>query len=267
MKSTMTYEEFGEQILHLTGVDLRSYKSGQMERRLKTIMHRYKVNDYATYLRLLTADAEARQAFYDYITINVTEFFRNPEKFGELKNTMLPLLLQQRPHLRIWSAGCSTGEEPYSVAMILAELGVTQYELLATDLDDGALAEARVGQYSVREVEGVDPLRLQRFFSPLPDGRYQVKPELKARITFRRHNLLADPFPRDLDLILCRNVVIYFTDEVKDNLYRQFFEALRPGGILFVGGTESILNARAFGYELLQPFFYQRPLLAASPVT
>lgn len=260
----MSYDQFGEQILHLTGLDLRSYKSGQMERRLKTIMHRYKVADYDAYVRLLTTDAGARQAFHDYITINVTEFFRNAEKFGELKTAIMPLLLQQRHELRIWSAGCSTGAEPYSVAMLLAELGVRRYDLIATDLDEGALAVAQVGEYSARELEGVDPLRLQRFFTTKAGDRFQVRPELQAQITFRRHNLLADPFPGDLDLILCRNVVIYFTDEVKDGLYRRFYESLRPGGVLFVGGTESILNARTFGYQLLQPFFYQRPLPAAT---
>lgn len=264
--SAMSYDQFGEKILHLTGLDLRSYKSGQMERRLKTIMHRYKVDNYDAYLRLLTADADARQAFYDYITINVTEFFRNPEKFAELKTAIVPMLLQQRQQLRIWSAGCSTGAEPYSVAMLLAELGVQRYELIATDLDEGALEIARAGEYSARELEGVDPLRLQRFFTAKPGDRLQVQAGLKAQITFRRHNLLSDPFPGDLDLILCRNVVIYFTDEVKDGIYRRFYEALRPGGVLFVGGTESILNARQLGYELLQPFFYQRPLAAATVV-
>lgn len=260
----MSYDQFGEQILRLTGLDLRSYKSGQMERRLKTIMHRHKVDNYEAYLRLLTADETARQAFYDYITINVTEFFRNPEKFAELKAAILPMLLQQRQKLRIWSAGCSTGAEPYSVAMLLAELGVHSYELIATDLDDGALAIAQAGEYGIRELEGVDPLRLQRFFVPAPGDRFRVQPALKANVTFQRHNLLSDPFPADLDLILCRNVVIYFTDEVKDGIYRRFYNSLRPGGVLFVGGTESILNARQLGYELLQPFFYQRPLGAAT---
>lgn len=255
----MTYEQFGEHVLRLTGIDLRSYKSAQMERRLKTIMHRHNVSDYAAYLQVLTDDTAARRAFYDYITINVTEFFRNPEKFAELKTTIVPMLLQHRHDLRIWSAGCSTGAEPYSIAMLLAELGVHRYELFATDLDEVVLAAAKAGEYTAREVEGVDALRRQRFFSALPDGRFQVRPELQRQITFRRHNLLSDPFPRDLDLIVCRNVIIYFTDQVKDGLYRQFYESLRPGGVLFVGGTESILNAREFGYVLLQPFFYQRP--------
>ena len=109
-------------------------------------------------------------------------------------------------------------------------------------------------------IPALDPKRRDKYFKKLPDGRYAISDEIKNCIEFKRHNLLKDPFEKNFDLILCRNVVIYFTEEAKEQLYTNFFAALKPGGILFVGATEAILNYRKMGYTNYQPFFYQRPL-------
>lgn len=254
------YEWFGEQVRRLTGIDLRSYKSQQMERRLQTIMHRAGVSGYSEYVALLRRDPAALAEFKDFITINVSEFFRNPEKWDELRGEILPALLRDRPGLRVWSAGCSKGMEAYSLAMTLNEVAPAgRHRILASDLDETVLAQAEAAVYDEKEMAGVDPERRQKYFRQRPDGRWEVSPRLRANITFRRHNLLTDPFEGDFDLIACRNVVIYFTEQVKTELYRRFFTALRPGGVLFVGGTESILNAREIGFRTMLPFFYQRP--------
>lgn len=261
-----TYQWFGEQVRRLLGIDLRSYKSQQMERRLQTIMHRCGARGYAEYVQLLRRDPAALAQLKDFITINVSEFFRNPEKFAELKARVLPELLRERPALKVWSAGCSRGMEAYSLAIVLVELAPGgRHRLLATDLDESALAEAEAGVYSERDIAGVSPERLRDHFRRRSDGRWEVTPRLRAKITFRRHNLLTDPFEDDFDLIACRNVVIYFTEPAKAELYRRFRDALRPGGVLFVGGTESILNAREIGLETFLPFFYRRPAVAAHP--
>lgn len=258
-----SYEWFGEQIRRLTGIDLRSYKSQQMERRLQTIMHRVGVAGYSEYVALLRRDESALKELKDFITINVSEFFRNPEKWDELKTLVLPALLKDRPGLRVWSAGCSKGMEVYSLAMVLDEIApLGRHRLLASDLDEVVLSQAEAGVYDEKEIAGVDPRRRQKYFKQRPDSRWEVSSRLKANITFRRQNLLADPFEDDFDLIACRNVVIYFTEQVKTELYRRFFAALRPGGVLFVGGTESILNSREIGFQTLLPFFYQRPMRA-----
>ena len=135
-----------------------------------------------------------------------------------------------------------------------------RHRILATDLDIEILAKAKKGVYMENEIKSLSPERRQKYFDKLPDDKYAVKEDVKSCIEFKRHNLLKDPFEKDFDLILCRNVVIYFTEEAKDQLYTRFFEALKPGGILFVGATEAILNFRKMGYTSYQPFFYQRPL-------
>ncbi|MBQ9615691.1 MAG: protein-glutamate O-methyltransferase CheR, partial [Selenomonadaceae bacterium] len=198
--------------------------------------------------------------FIEYLTINVSEFFRTPEKFSKLETDVIPDLLKRSPKLNIWSAGCSIGAEPYSLSIIMKEMtpGV-KHRILASDLDIEILAKAKRGVYTDNELKSMAADRKKKYFD-LVDGKYAVKPEIKSVIEFKRHNLLKDPFESGFDLILCRNVVIYFTEEAKDQLYANFFKALKPGGILFVGATEAILNFRKLGYTSFQPFFYQRPL-------
>nr|PZN37767.1 MAG: chemotaxis protein CheR [Bacillota bacterium] len=251
------YPVFRRTVLELTGIDLDLYKGTQLERRLQALLRRVGVPDLVRYARMLREDSQRVQEFRDFLTINVTEFFRNPDKFRELKESILPDLLARSPRLRIWSAGCSTGAEPYSVAIILDELGAaSRAEILASDIDERALDQARLGIYSEREMKEVDPVRRRRYFVPTGDG-WQVVPAIRRRVRFWAMNLLADPFPEACDLILCRNVVIYFSEEAKDQLYRRFRAALKPGGVLFVGGTESLLRARELGFAPITPFFYR----------
>lgn len=251
------YPAFRKTVLDLTGIDLDCYKGTQMERRLQTIMRRAGVADLAAYAKLLATTPARVKEFQDFLTINVSEWLRNPEKFEELQKVILPDLLKRSPRLKLWSAGCSNGSEPYSLAMLLDELDPTgRHQVLGTDLDEEILKVARAGVYAEKDIRNVSTARRMRYFSQEGD-RFTVKPELKATVTFQRQNLLSDPFPRDVDMILCRNVVIYFTEEAKDELYRRFHGALKLGGLLFVGGTESLLRAREMGYQSVSPFFYR----------
>lgn len=251
------YPVFRKTVLDLTGIDLDCYKGTQLERRLQTIMRRAGVADLSAYAKLLMSTPSRVKEFQDFLTINVSEWLRNPEKFEELQKVILPDLLKRSPRLRIWSAGCSNGSEPYSVAMLLDELDPQgKHQILATDLDEEILKVARAGVYQEKDVKNVSPARRARYFTQQGDA-FAVKPELKAKVQFERQNLLSDPYPQDVDLILCRNVVIYFTEEAKDELYRKFHRSLKPGGILFVGGTESLLKARELGYASASPFFYR----------
>ena len=145
--------------------------------------------------------------------------------------------------------------------MILKELTpTTKHRLLATDLDIEIIAKAKAGIYTANELKALDPKRKEKYFTKTDDDRYAIKSEIKQCVEFKHHNLLKDPFEKGFDLILCRNVVIYFTAEAKDKLYRNFFASLKPGGVLFVGATEAILNSRSMGYENYKPFFYRHPL-------
>lgn len=230
------------------GVPLTAYKEPQLRRRLGSLAHRLGLESWSEFAARLT-DAEVLDRIRDTLTINVSEFFRQPERFLELRDRFLPQLLAVRPHLRIWSAGCSVGCEPYTIAMILHALTPgRRHFLLATDVDFAALARARSGRgYLPHEVRSV-PDEYRQYLIPEPDGTWSVREDVRELVTFRHHDLLKDPYPADLDLIVCRNVVIYFTEEAKQRVYEGFARALRPGGLIFVGGSELILHPRAFGF-------------------
>lgn len=251
------YPVFRNTVYDLTGIDLDCYKGTQMERRLQTIMRRAGVPDLAAYARLLAGNPARVKEFQDFLTINVSEWLRNPEKFEELQRSIFPELLKSGQPIKVWSAGCSNGSEPYSLAMILDELDPNgRHQVLATDLDEEILKVAQAGSYSEKDIKNVPPARRAKYFTQQGDT-FTVKPTLKARVHFERHNLLKDPFPSGLDMVLCRNVVIYFTEEAKEELYKRFHKSLKPGGILFVGGTESLLKARELGFASSSPFFYR----------
>ncbi len=240
------------------GLRLEDYRGRQLERRLVFFRQRLGLSGNAELAQRLYVDVGLRQQFADFVTINVSEFFRNPERFAELRHRYLPALLRHRPSLRIWSAGCSIGAEPYSVAIMLQELtpGVG-HEILGTDIDAGSLTRCRAGVYQEADIRDVPPDLKRRYFRTTPEG-WELSPAIRSQVQFRRLDLLSDPFPTDLDLILCRNVVIYFTDAAKHQLYRGFQASLRPGGLLFTGATESIFDAGRLGLQYLTPCFYQR---------
>ncbi|MBO4400476.1 MAG: protein-glutamate O-methyltransferase CheR [Selenomonadaceae bacterium] len=254
------WELFKKKLNDRTGIDLQLYKEPQMRRRIGNLVTRAEMNSYVAYFDKVAKSKAEFAEFIEYLTINVSEFFRNPDKFDILEKDVIPYLLKRSPKLTIWSAGCSIGAEPYTLSIIMKELTPNvRHRILATDLDIDILARAKQGIYSDSEIKAMRPDRKQKYFTTTSDGRFAVKPEIKSVIEFKRHNLLKDPFEKGFDIILCRNVVIYFTDEAKDQLYTNFFHSLKPGGILFVGATEAILNYRKMGYVSYKPFFYQKP--------
>ena len=261
MMDDRDWASFKQMLKKKTEIDLDLYKEPQMKRRIGNLVNRGHFDSYTGYFQHVSQDKDEFASFIEYLTINVSEFFRTPEKFGKLETDVIPDLLKRSPRLNIWSAGCSIGAEPYSLEIILKEMtpGV-KHRILATDLDIEILAKAKRGVYTENEIKSMSRERLAKYFDRVEGGKFAVKPEIKAGIEFKRHNLLKDPFESGFDLILCRNVVIYFTEQAKDQLYANFFKALKPGGILFVGATEAILNFRTLGYTSFQPFFYQKPL-------
>lgn len=257
----LEYNYIKKQILTLTNVDLNCYKAPQMQRRLKAYLARSGFPNWPKFFRVLRADSDALNKFKDYLTINVSSFFRDPEKYDYLRKSVLPELLRKRSRLRVWSAGCSRGQEAYSLAILLAEASASnhQHQLIATDIDRSALDWARAGgPYSSDDMAHVSATLRTRYFE-VRDQTYWVRNDFRYRIMFRQHNLLADSMAGKFDLIVCRNVVIYFQPESKQTLYRRFYEALRPGGILFVGGTEMIPKAAEMGFETVDVSFYRRP--------
>ena len=198
------------------------------------------------------------EEFLDRMTINVSEFYRNAQRWEVLDKKIFPELLSKNKKPKIWSAACSTGEEPYSIAMVLAShIPLRDISILATDLDAGAIERAKVGLYPEKALKEAPPKVVKDYF--LNEGTYfQVKDEIKQTVTFKQHNLLNDRYDTGFDLIVCRNVMIYFTEEAKEQIYTNFAKSLKPGGILFVGSTEQIFNPSKYGFESAETFFYRK---------
>ncbi len=255
------YGYFKKKFLKLTNINLDAYKSQQMCRRLSAYIENSPSPGIVEYCSNLDKNPEMLEKLENYMAINVSEFFRDLQLFEYLKSTVLPQLLKQNSRLNIWSAGCSHGEEPYTLAIMLDELSPNvHHRILATDIDSEALGQARNGgPYAHESMKSLPSALLAKYFARQSNGGYSVNDDMKQRVIFRRHNLLADPFENRFDLILCRNVTIYFTDETKNILFAKFYESLKRGGFLFSGGTEVMLNSGVIGFTNVKASLYQKP--------
>ncbi len=258
------YTQVKTSIKRKLGIDLTNYKDEQMKRRLDSWLVRARVENWNDYFTLCTEDATELERFRNYLTINVTEFFRDPNRWSMLSHDIIPYLIKNVADshsvggLKLWSAGCSIGTEPYTMAIMMGEEFQNQkYSLLATDLDRGALLKARNrGPYSSDDVRNLSAAQKQKYITP--KAPFHVNDGLQRNIRFQEQDLFADRFDTGFDLIVCRNVVIYFTAEAKDVLYAKFTAALRPGGVLFLGGTEIISGPIKFGLQSFGISFYKK---------
>lgn len=254
----MDFTQFKQKVLATFGLDLNSYKENQLHRRLAGYLARQKLPDYQALFLWLQHERQAYEAFLDFLTINVSEFFRDPLRWTELEKEILPQLLATKLTLKIWSAACANGAEPYSLAIILAERTPGRHHrLLATDIDNNILEQARQGRYNAEAVRHVNKERLKRFFHAT-GTEYTLKDEIKKMVSFRQHDLLRQPFDGGYDLILCRNVSIYFTRAAQDQLNNKLARSLARGGFLFVGGSEMIFNYKELGLERFKTSFYRK---------
>lgn len=257
------YAAFVSRVRKLIGVDLNGYKPEQMRRRLLSLAGRHGAPTLLRFAELMEKDEKALVAFKNFFTINVSEFLRDPARWAELTTRVLPELYEKggRRPLKVWSAGCSYGAEPYTLALLLEEMtpGV-RHSIVATDIDETILARAQRGAgYIEADLRNIDEGRRARFFTREVDGSFIVKETLRGRVRFLKQDLLSQVPEHGLDLIICRNVVIYFTEAAKRALYQRMYEALRPGGILFVGGTEIVAGARELGLDSVFTSFYRKP--------
>ncbi|GLO66441.1 MULTISPECIES: protein-glutamate O-methyltransferase CheR [Oceanobacillus] len=252
------YKNFLEKVHQTLGLDLALYKETQMKRRITTLRDKRGFTSYIQYLQACLKDETLLKEFTDRLTINVSEFYRNPKRWEVLQQNIFPKLISQKPKIKIWSAACSTGEEPYSLAILLLEHFPKQdFEIIATDIDENVLKSAKQGMYQKQSLKEL-PDRLKNKYFERTGTIYSINPEIKQHITFKRHNLLADAYPHNVDLIVCRNVLIYFTDKAKNSIYQGFSNSLSANGILFVGSTEQIFTPQQYGFELEETFFYKK---------
>ncbi|MCR5719245.1 MAG: protein-glutamate O-methyltransferase CheR, partial [Lachnospiraceae bacterium] len=235
------YEYLKKEIMALTTIDLNAYKEKQMKRRIDNLVTKHKINGYDNYVKALRDDQELFDEFVNYITINVSEFYRNPDQWELLDKEIIPDLIKKfGKRLKIWSAACSTGDEPYSLVMALSKhIPLKDINILATDLDKTVINKAKVGLYNDKSIVSVPDEFKKKFFTPVGPS-FKISDEIKSRVEFKEHNLLKDTYPTDCHLIVCRNVLIYFTEEAKDEVFRKYYDCIKNGGYLWIGSTEQI---------------------------
>lgn len=253
------YEYFIKEVEKLTHIDLSAYKQNQMKRRIDALIAKHKIDGYEPYVKVLKTDKVKFDEFVDYITINVSEFYRNPEQWKFLSKKVFPELVKDFGQtLKIWSAACSTGDEPYSLVMALSDfVPLNRIQITATDINSQVIEKAKIGLYSEKSISSVPEDKKKEFFTK--NGNfYQISDKVKRCVTFKEHNLLKDPYPTGMHLIVCRNVLIYFTEEAKDEIFEKYYRSLADNGVLFIGSTEQILRYKEMGYKRMDSFFYRK---------
>lgn len=237
-----------KKILKETGLDLSQYRDKCLKRRIDVRLRATGAHSYLDYMAILKKDPAEYDRFLDALTINVTNFFRDSDTYGVIEGTIIPELISAKKRkgeriIRIWSAGCASGEEPYSIAILFRKrlgerIGDYLVSICATDIDGKVIKKAERGEYEPGDVSEVDEKILRRYFDH--NLKFSLKEEIKKMVKFRRHNLIADRPPGHLDMIVCRNLLIYFSREQQAELFDKFYEALNRGGYLVLGKTESL---------------------------
>lgn len=255
----MDYEGFKSEVYKMTGINLTFYKEKQMKRRIDSLIKKNGYDeDYNAYVKAIRDDKSLFNEFINYLTINVSEFYRNPEQWNVLEKDIIPLLIKKTKNLKVWSSACSTGDEPYTLVMVLNKfLPLENIKIIATDIDREAIEKAKNGVYNAKSVESLPAAFREKYFVKTGEN-YKIQDNVKRCVEFKQHNLLKDDYPSDCDLIVCRNVLIYFTEEAKHEVYNRFSKSLKDEGVLFVGSTEQIIMASKYHFKPVRTFFYMK---------
>ena len=264
-----TFDKFRALIYQKTGIHMREGKQILVSNRLRKRLVQLKLTTYEEYYELLTAGKAAREEmphFIDAVSTNETYFFREGNHFTALERLVLPELFRAGGRVRIWSAGCSTGEEVYTLRIVADQAakacGAREVEIVGTDISTTVIAKARAGIYRDRALRLVPPELLRQYFVPMEDGGFHVRDEVRSRVEFKVHNLFTDPSPGEkISVIFCRNVMIYFDKATQVKLVDGIFaHAIAPEGYLFIGHSESLSGfSKSFLYaSLLKAPIYRR---------
>jgi chemotaxis methyl-accepting protein methylase len=245
--------ELSEKIRVDRGFEGRHYKEKCLRRRIAVRMRARGRTTFEEYARLLDEDPAEYDLLLDALTINVTKFFRNAEVWATFEEHVVPSLFGPPAGVRrVWSAGCASGEEPYTVSMILRQWAeargrtseLRRFQILGTDIDRHSLESARRAEYGVLSMTETPPAAQERWFSEGPP--FRLDPRITAPVSFERRDLISQPAPTQQHLILCRNVIIYLDRQIQEELFLRFYDALAPGGFLVLGKVETLLGrARA----------------------
>ncbi len=250
-------EQQVQQMSRLLGLDLGAYHHQQLQRLITAFIQRNGFGSVDNLIVAMRSSSELRRNLLDSLGINVTQFFRDPQMWDVLAKDILPDLIKQLRIIRVWSAGCSIGKEPYSLAAVLHQLDLqSTHSIIATDIDETALQHAQRAEYPANDLNEI-PLAYRSLFV-VQNGVLTVPPSLKRMVRFQKLNLLNDPYPQGIHLLVCRNLLIYFRPEIKPPIFHGFSQGLMKGGVLFLGASEVLLNPSEYGLSPLQFSFYRK---------
>ncbi|NLN66026.1 MAG: protein-glutamate O-methyltransferase CheR [Clostridiaceae bacterium] len=256
------YEVFKKAFYQQSKINLDLYKEKQMKRRITSLAGKHGFSSFMSFYKAMLADKSLYDTFINYLTINVSEFYRNPNQWELMEKVIIPMIIERKGRaedIRIWSSACSTGDEPYTIVMLLNKfIPLSKIKIIASDIDLGAINKAEQGVYPERSIKELPDDLLKRYFTVVNGNWYKISDEVKKCVDFKQLNLLEDPYPGNMDLIVCRNVLIYFTEEAKHYIYNSFNRSLVQDGILFLGSTEQIIGAAKYGFKSIRTFFYQK---------
>ena len=240
------FKQLLERIYQDRGLDFSQYHRRLLKRRVALRLKARKVNSYSEYLTVLADDPDEYEKLFEVLTINVSEFFRNKEVWVKIENILRDSLTGKNASsepLRIWHAGCAHGEEPYSLAITIKELAPKRrFEIYATDVDTDAIVTARKGNYGANSLKNVPKNILSKYFRQIDSDNYVLDDEIKKMIMFKRHDLINDLYLPRTDIILCRNVFIYFVKPLQEQILNKFYNSLKKNGYLVIGMTETIIS-------------------------
>jgi chemotaxis protein methyltransferase CheR len=224
-------------------IQLTSYKQDYIKRRLLSRMNSTRSKDFSEYHQYLKTHPEEEEKLRNALTINVTKFFRDIDVFDLVKKEIFPAILREKRSIKIWSAGCSSGEEPYTYAIILNELGKSgpafNGAIIATDIDEEMLKRARIGAYEKNALENMTESQISKYFDKRDDGKYYIKDLIKQVVKFQAHDLMSGiPAGKLMDMVSCRNVTIYFNEQQKKDLVKQVHDSLVKDGFYIMGMSE-----------------------------
>ncbi|MCM8773891.1 MAG: protein-glutamate O-methyltransferase CheR [Candidatus Omnitrophica bacterium] len=248
-----SFNQLLEKIYQDRGVDFSQYHRNILKRRIALRMQVNGIDSYTDYLKLLINYPEEYDKLFEVLTINVSEFFRDLDNWAVINSLLKDLSEKARlekRRLKVWSAGCAYGEEPYSIAILAKELNLAEViEIIATDVDKSSLEVARRGEFDTYRIKNISKELLKKYFDSKGDGKYQLKDNIKIMVEFKYHNLIGDPYPKDMDIIFCRNVFIYFTKPLQEQILNRFYYSLRDEGYLVIGKSEVILTEAKLIFE------------------
>lgn len=262
------FEQLSSYIYSNYGINLTEKKRTLVMSRLNKVLLEQDFDSYGDYIEFVKSDTSgsAVNELINRITTNHTFFFRENKHFEFFKETILPDLEKSNQHsrdLRVWSAGCSTGDEPYTLSMLMMdyfklESSKWDFKILGTDISRQVLEHAKYGEYETDSIKEMPDPWVKRYFHPPKSEVIQIKDEIRNNVVFRRFNLMNPfPFKKQFHVIFCRNVMIYFDQKTKLRLTKKFYDALEPGGYLLIGHSESI-DLKNTGFEYVQPAIYRK---------